>query len=358
MVIDLRQAAGAPPRRKRPLRVSAPEVHGVRTADGIDLRLSRYRGGSKGPVVLTHGLGVSSRIFSIDTIETNLLEFLFAHGYDVWLLDFRASIELPASRTQFSADDVALQDYPAALAEVRRLTASESVQVVAHCYGSTTFVMAMLAGLEGVRSAVCSQVGAHLVAPTVTRLKSGLHVPQLLDALGVHSLTAEAESGESWWERLYDRALQLYPLQAEEHCTSAVCHRITFMYALLYEHDQLNAATHAALDEMFGVANTRSFEHMTLMVRKGKVVRLDGEDAYLPHLDRMAIPITFLHGAENACFLPRSTELTYEALRQRNPGTPYRRHLVPGYGHIDCIFGKDAARDVYPLILRHLEETQ
>jgi cholesterol oxidase len=347
----------APPRKKRALRVSAPEVHGFQTADGVSLRLTRYHAGDKGPVILSHGLGVSSRIFSIDTIETNMLEFLFAHGYDVWLLDFRASIELPSALTEFSADDVALQDYPAAVAEVRRLTGADSVQMVAHCYGSTTFAMAMLAGLQGVRAAVCSQIGPHVVAPRLTRLKSGLHMPDLLDAVGIDSLTTEAETGERWWERLYDRALEVYPTQGEEHCTSAVCHRITFMYALLYEHDQLNPATHEALHEMFGVANVRSFEHLAAMVRAGKVVRFDGEDSYVPHLERMAIPITFIHGAENACFLPKSTELTFEALRERNPGVPYQRHVIPNYGHIDCIFGKSASRDVYPLILRQLEAT-
>jgi cholesterol oxidase len=129
------------------------------------------------------------------------------------------------------------------------------------------------------------------------------------------------------------------------------------MYALLYEHDQLNPATHEALHEMFGVANVRSFEHLAAMVRAGKVVRFDGEDSYVPHLERMAIPITFIHGAENACFLPKSTELTFEALRERNPGVPYQRHVIPNYGHIDCIFGKSASRDVYPLILRQLEAT-
>jgi cholesterol oxidase len=62
------------PRKKRSLRVPGPEIHLVKTSDGKILRLTRYRGGSKGPVVLSHGLGVSSLIFSIDTIETNLLE--------------------------------------------------------------------------------------------------------------------------------------------------------------------------------------------------------------------------------------------------------------------------------------------
>ena len=84
----------APPREKRPLRVGPVAVHHAGTSDGVHLRLTRYQGGEKGPVVLSHGLGVSSKIFSIDTIETNLLEYLYTQGYDVWLLDYRASIDL------------------------------------------------------------------------------------------------------------------------------------------------------------------------------------------------------------------------------------------------------------------------
>jgi cholesterol oxidase len=72
-------------RKKRPLRVNAPTVHSLPGAGAR--RLIRYQGGSHGPVLLAAGAGISSQIFSIDTIETNLLEFLFAHGYDVWLLD-------------------------------------------------------------------------------------------------------------------------------------------------------------------------------------------------------------------------------------------------------------------------------
>ena len=47
----------------------------------IELRLTRFEGGRKGPVVMFHGVGVSSGIFSLDTIETNLVEFLVEHRY-------------------------------------------------------------------------------------------------------------------------------------------------------------------------------------------------------------------------------------------------------------------------------------
>jgi cholesterol oxidase len=346
----------APPRNKRDLRVTAPEIHYFKTKDAVDLRLTRYQGGGKGPVILSHGMGVSSLIFSIDTIETNLLEYLFAHGFDVWLLDYRASIELPASKTQFSADDIARYDYPAALEKVREVTGAESVQMVVHCFGSTTFFMAMLAGLQGVRSVVCSQIATHIVAPGATRLKSGLHLPSALAALGVNSLTAYASKNENWFSRLYDEALKLYPEQAEEHCNDAVCHRISFMYGLLYKHEQLNEATHAgALHEMFGIGNIKAFEHLATMVRKGQLVNFNGDDIYLPYLDRLAIPITFIHGAENACYLPESTRKTFELLCKTNGSHLYSRSVIPGYGHIDCIFGKNAAADVYPFILHHLE---
>ncbi len=345
----------AAPRKKRPLRVSAPEIHPFRTADDVALRLTRYRGGAKGPVILSHGLGVSSRIFSIDTIETNLLEYLFAHGFDVWLLDYRASVELPASSTQFSGDEIAEYDYPAAVDTVRRVTGASSVQMVAHCFGSTTFFMAMLAGLQGVRSAVCSQIATDIIAPTITKLKTGFHVPSALRALGVESLNAYVDTNADWMNRLYDTALRLYPMQAEEHCNNAVCHRITFMYSNLYEHGQLNTATHEALHEMFGVANIKSFEHLALLVRNGHLVGADGGEIYMPHLERLAIPITFIHGAENQCFLPESTRRTFDTLRERNGSHLYTRHVVAGYGHIDCIYGHRAALDVYPFMLNHLE---
>ena len=352
----------APLRKKRPLRVRVPEIYPFTTEDGVALRLTRYWDGRhnspKGPVILVHGLGVSSQIFSIDTIETNLLEFLYAHGYDVWLLDFRASIELPAAAEPFTADDIARYDYPAAVAKVLEVTASPSVQMVVHCYGSTTFFMAMLAGLQGVRSVVSSQIATHIVCPPMTRLKSGLHLPALLDRLGVESLTAYTDTNANWFERLYERSLEVFPADKEDECTSAVCHRISFMYSLLYKHDQLNTPTHDALHEMFGIANIHALEHLAVMVRAGGLRSVDGQDIYLPHLERLAIPITFVHGAENSCFLPESTEKTMEMLRQRNGSDLYRRHVVPDYGHIDCIFGKRAARDVYPLILEHLERTR
>ena len=347
----------APPRKKRPLRAPVPELHPFLALDGVPLLLTRYQGGSKGPVILSHGLGVSSRIFSTDTIDTNLVEFLVAHNYDVWLLDYRASIALPASQQQSTGDEVATLDYPAAIAKVQQLTGAKTVQMLVHCWGSTTFFMAMLAGQPNVRTIVCSQIANNVIAVPETRFKAGLHTPKLLEALGIKSMTAYVAANSDWKAKLFDDALRLNPIAFQELCTNPVCHRITFLYSLLYEHAQLNTATHDAMHELFGIGNIASLEHLALLVREQHLVSAAGKEVYMEHLDRLKLPICFIHGALNDCYLPVSTELTYNALCAAFGPELYERHVIPGYGHIDCIFGKSAAQDVYPYMLAHLEKT-
>ncbi len=351
------------PRKKRPLNVGAPEVFYFKTQDDVELRLTRYRKNlqgkkNKGPVMLVHGAGVASTIFSTDTISTNLLEYLYNHDYDVWLLDFRVSILLDASKQPSTGDQIATYDFPAAIDVIRKTTGARDVQCVVHCYGATTFFMAMLAGLQGVRSIVCSQIATDIVVPPATKIKTGLHVPGVLDKLGVKSLTAYTDANANWFNNLYDKALDLYALaESQGCCDNPVCHRITFMYASLYRHDTLNDTLHENLHELFGATNMQAFEHLALMCREGKLLSFEGEDIYMPHLDRLQLPICFISGEHNACYLPESTEYTYKQLCERFDADLYSRHVIPGYGHIDCIFGKNAVVDVYPIILQHLEKT-
>lgn len=323
----------------------------------MELRLTRYNGGSRGPVLLSHCIGVSSSMYSLDTIETNLVEHLVEHGFDVWLLDHRLSIELPASKLPSTLDDVAAKDYPAAVAAVLELSGSPSLQVVCHGVGSSTFTMAMLAGLQGVRAAVCSQVSTDLLVTPGNRVKAKLRMPEALQLFGADAVTAYTDRKAAWGSRLYNSLLSHSPMEAEEDCRSPVCKRITAIYGHLYEHDQLSAATHANLHEFFGRVNLTALRQLSLLSRAGHLVNASGEEAYLPHLKRMAIPVALLHGGENICVLPRSTELTLERLAAENGAALYKRHVIPNYGHVDCMLGENAAQDVFPLVTEHLAST-
>ena len=66
----------------------------------------------------------------------------------------------------------------------------------------------------------------------------------------------------------------------------------------------------------------------------------------------------FLAGEDNQEFYPETSKITYDLLRDANEASLYTRTVIPGYAHMDCFVGKDAARDVYPSLLAHLEETQ
>lgn len=347
-------------RHKRDLRVPVPDVHFFYTKDDKRLRLLRYPGGSKGPVLFTHGLGVSSQIFSIDTIDTNLLEFMVAAGYDCWLLDFRASIDLPYAKEGASADVCASLDYQPAVDLVRQVSGKPSVQVIAHCYGATTFTMAMLGGLIGVRAAVISQVSTDVLVPAFPQLfLARLRTPTLLRNAGVKWVDARATVEDGLPMRLVDLLIRwTVPRQARERTRNVTSNRITALYGQLYRRDNLNDATFTSgLPEMFGEANIVAFQHLAVISRKKRIVGADGSDIYLPHLERMAIPICFIHGADNACFHPDGTELTRKRLAGRNGAHLYARHVIRDYGHIDCIFGKRASVDVFPLVLQHLEQT-
>ena len=343
----------APPRRRRALRMSAPQVYFVTTGDHVNVRLTRYHGGDKGPVVLSPGFGTSTTAYTIDTVETNLPEFLFAHGYDVWLFDYRASPALESATTDFDIDLVATRDYPAAIGKVREITRKSSVQVMAHCVGSMSFLMSLASDLRGVRSGVCSSLGFFPLSPTANRIKAGLEVGNLVAALGVETISTDFDVADRL-DRMVDAVLKLG--HSPERCDSAVCRRILLIYGEVYKHDQLNAATHRAIHEMFGVGSITAFRHLLLMVRKKQIVDSEGRNVYLNHLDRLALPLTFLHGAENRLFFPKGTLRTVETLSAANDPNLYKHVLVPNYAHMDMFIGKNAARDVYPIILSALEK--
>jgi cholesterol oxidase len=343
------------PRKKRPLRMCAPEVYHFLTEDNVELRLTRYKGGTKGPVMLSPGYGTSTLAYLIDTVDTNFPEFLYANGYDIWLFDYRASPALPSARTQFSLDDVATKDYPAAVAQIRAITGAADIQIMAHCVGSLTFLMSMLSGkLQGIRSAVCSQVGFYPTTSPENKVKAAFDIGSFFKSIGIDTLTTDFDPS-NWGDALEDGLLKLAPALGPP-CNSAVCRRIWLIYGEVYGHTQLNEATHEAIHEMFGIADITTFNHLLTIIRAGQVVDKDGNDVYLPNIQRLKIPLTFFQAMGNLLFLPEGTERSFELLCTKNGADGYLRMTVPNYEHMDCFMGKNAAQDIFPLLLGRLDE--
>lgn len=341
-------------RLRRPLRAPAPTLHEFSTLDGVRLRLTRYQGGTKGPVILAPGFGNAASVYALDTVDTCFVEYLSARGYDVWLFDRRSSPALPSSATPFTEDDEARFDWPAAIGTVRQITRASTVQVVAHCMGSMTLLMATARGLDGVRNAICSQVTTYFPTDFLNRLKAHLKIADGLSHVGVENLNPNPESG------LLDKALhhvfRLFSISVGEECKDPVCHAITGIFGPVYEHAQLNQATHDAMSEVFGVANVTVLKHLLLILGAGHAVDAKGRDVYRSELLRhLRYPIHFIAGAKNELCRPNaSADLMRELVERFGPDASTRSEFAD-YAHLDCFVGKDAARDVFPDLLEHLD---
>jgi cholesterol oxidase len=332
---------------------------------GAWLRLTRYQGGSKGPVLLAPGFGMSTDAYVTDTIDQNLTEFLVAHGYDVWLFDDRASPYLSSSRGMFTIDDVARDDWRVAVAEVCTQTESPTVQVFAHCVGSMSFQMAMLwdgnAQMRSqVRSAVCSQVTVHPVSSWFNTFKVKIGLGPILEKMAPVMVPDEKRSLE---HIAYDLILRIAPTPRGEACGNAVCQWITAYFGLTHRHAQLNDDTHNDLGRLFGVTSVHPLRHIGAMVAARKSLDHEGKDVYLKsngpdepgNAGHLAIPILFLAGRHNKIFFPDTSKRTLDWLQTSNPEVHYERRLLTEYAHLDGIVGRTANVDVYPLILDHLE---
>lgn len=356
----------APPRKKRPLRAPEPQIYPVKTSDNVNLLLTRYDGRNredlenginKGSVMLAHGFSVSGLIFEIDTPDTNLVEYLCAHGYDVWVMEYRTSIALPSAKDQSTADDIATKDFPACVDKILKITGEKDIQLFAHCVGAITGVMAMLAGLKGVRSMVCFQIAADIIGGEQIKLKAAAHVPTLLKKFGIETMTAYTDTNAGWLDKALNTAVKAYSSVLGSGTNDSIANRVTFMFSTLYEKENIDEKTFDSFHEMFGVTNLTTYEQLTLMAREKELRDFDGNDVYLPHAkERLNIPMCFVHGEKNEVFVPEATERTYNRLKKLNPEQHYERHVIEGYGHQDCVIGKNADRDVWHFVVDFLDK--
>lgn len=339
-------------------RILREEVIPFRAGDGFALNLIHVNGPTppyKGPVLLIHGSSVRANIFRAP-IETNVVDFLIAQGYDVWLENWRASIDLRL--TSWYLDDAAVYDHPYAVRKVLELTGAESLKAVVHCQGSTSFFIGLLAGLmPKVTTVVSNSVSTHPVVPFAAKLKLNLATPLVnlvtdrLDAQwSLHAPTLPA------------KAIAAVTALTHHECNNPVCKMSSFMngvgFPVMWAHSNLNDATHAWLTREFAQVPLSFYRQMTRSVNAGHLIAMGGHkelpETVVSEPPRTQARVGFITGGDNRCFLPQSQRRAHAALSEYRPDYHTLR-IIPGYGHLDVFMGKNASRDVFPVILEELE---
>jgi len=333
------------------------DVHFFTADDGLGLTLIRVRGEeepSKGPVLLVHGAGVRAELFR-PPVDRTIVDTLVDDGFDVWLLNWRASIDI--GPIPWTLDDAAAYDYPPAVRYVLAQTGAETLKAIVHCQGSTSFCMSAVAGLlPQVDVIVSNAVSLHPVIPSFSRFKIGTLRP-LMQQVTPYLNPAWGDGPDTLFSRLARGTV----MATHWECGNPVCRMVSFTYGsgrpALWRHENLNEATHEWLRGEFAEVPMSFFAQMAECVKAGQLVSVSHRpgllERYADAAPRTEARFALFAGARNRCFLPESQVQTHAFLSAHRPGVD-SLHVLPEYGHLDVFFGKNAHRDVFPLILDEL----
>jgi alpha/beta hydrolase family protein len=335
-----------------------PETIEFAARDGFKLNLIHFAGSSVSaePVIVLHGAGVRSNIFLPPTDET-FVDALLDANYDVWLLNWRASIDLPPNK--WTLEDAAVLDHPAAVRTVLDRTGAKTAKAVIHCQGSTSFMMSVAAGLvPEISTVVSNAVALHPIVPALARMKSR-YVTNAASLVLDYLNPQWGLSAPRGWPSLVD-----WFVRATHHeCNNAVCKHSSFTFGAgfptLWLHQNLDDATHEWLKGEFAHVPMTFFREMHDCIEAGHLVS-SGKYPELPRDFVAQAPKTearfvFLGGQFNHCFVPEGQQRTAEFFNRYTPGRN-AFHEIAGYGHLDVFVGKNAARDNFPLIINELNK--
>ena len=342
-----------------PLRVRGERIFSFKTKDDFECNLIHVEGSKdspKGPVILVHGAGVRANVFRAP-VKTTLVDYLIDNGYDVWLENWRASIDFPPN--SWTLDKAALYDHPEAVKIIVRETGIEEIKAVIHCQGSTSFMMSAIAGLvPQVNTIVSNAVSLHPVVPLISLFKSKIalgFISKLTKYLnpqwGLHAPT------------LFAKMISLFVKLTHHECDNPVCKQASFTYGVgfptLWRHEQLNEETHEWIKQEFAHVPISFFQQMAHCLKKGHLVAVDAlEELPADFVDitpKTNARIAFIAGMKNRCFLPESQVKSFNYFNALQKDY-HSLHLFEGYSHLDVFMGKDAAKDIFPLILSELDK--
>ena len=146
-------------------------------------------------------------------------------------------------------------------------------------------------------------------------------------------------------------------------CDNAVCKQASFTYGsgfpALWRHENLNEETHDWLKQEFASVPLTFFDQMARCVARGTSSRSTegrpaADFAAQPPQDRRAHHAAWPE-SETSAFFPKARRHTFEFLAEHRQGR-CSLHVLPDYGHLDVFLGKNAVRDMFPLILAALDE--
>lgn len=358
-----------------------PEIHHVEFHDlaarlPIRVRLTRYRpkNAKKPPVVLIHGYSASGTTFAHHAVRPNLAEHLCNRQHDVWIVDLRTSSGMPTARHPWTFEDAALADLPAAIGKICELAGSPQVDIFAHCMGAAMFSMAMLAPARAsgsplfrhrtqfhhlIRRAVLSQIGP-VVVMSPANIFRGYVMSYVRHFLPLADYDFRVPQNPGFAEQLMDRLLASLPYPEREFRVEnplwpwartpfvGTRHRMDALYGRDFSLADKNGSRLAPevleyIDDLFGPLSIETVSQAIHFAQQRMITDPagNGYPSRQKLIDRWTFPTLSLHGSDNG-LADVATLGRLGWILRHDAGLNIVTEDVEGFGHQDCLIGKDA----------------
>ncbi|KAF8368527.1 hypothetical protein PRIPAC_86356 [Pristionchus pacificus] len=342
---------------------SAQEHH-VTTKDGYILTLHRIPGDRKGcrggrPVLLQHGLILSSRDFLAMRRNESLSYALADAGYDVWMANSRGNIysmghkKLNVSDERFwnfSGDELGRFDFPAIIDYVLKKSRRKRLFVVGHSQAALSLLIADTV-LHSIRRKVIHFFG---LAPAIGTQAAAVNLARIVGNLPPEML-AQLPSNPS--------SPVFFPFCADPKMT-AVC---TGILAAAGPMDQLDKTRVPQLLSHFPAGTSMKLMlHWLQQMNTNRTTAFDyGEEGNLkaygkktaPVYDfsRYRVPTSLYFSAADTIVDTASIKQAFAVLPECSIASI--RNLT-GFGHFDFLWGQRANKEVYSKIIKEMRRME
>jgi pimeloyl-ACP methyl ester carboxylesterase len=317
-------------------------VHYVFTQDGWKIALHHHPGKRRNfPVFLVHGLASNASNMDLPLKDLSLARYLSQNGFDAWVVDLRGSglsKKKFFKRYRWYFDDFVFQDLPAAVEKILEITQAPRLHWIGHSLGG-------------------------LLAYPFAQYYSRKNILQSLTTIAA-PVTTSSRPGYLKHTYRWDTLLRLIPV---------VPYRTLSKVAKIFADYLLGREDHIlfAKENMTREILTHILEHAVESVpsslllqihdwlRHNHFVSKDGKINFMGKLEEITCPILMIAGSVDSFTTMADIRLAFRkipnAKKELMVFGKSRGHETE-YGHIDLLLGKNAPKEVYPHILRWLEE--
>jgi hypothetical protein len=340
-------------------------------------------------VLLLHGANTSSDTFLLP--DGGLTRYLADRGWQVWLVDWRGSPHVVHQLStrwlggsaldeirHYTVDEVASEDLPATLREIRRRIGGARLSVVGHCVGGGSLSIAIAKGLVGefgVHRVVLSTLGLFYQVPWSGWIKAMDFVLERVlhndpDCSGISPRGAAALAGpRAWpWPRDLERAYGHFPSAWLPRPESGheLPRRTAFMIGCPFTPARLDSSLRdGQVEPIFGPLHLGLYLQLGQMTRRGHAAPFNAAEVVGPipaadsrrtvatssYLDPTwfrRLETTLICADDNQVWHRDAIDLMHEWLL--NNGAASVKRVFPGYNIQELLWGESAVREVYPAI--------